>query len=393
MGGKLTARTVATAKPGRHGDGAGLWLVVAESGARKWVFRFSFCGKVTEMGLGSLNTVRLAEARELANAARKNVKEGVNPIAARRNAKQAKAAKPSFGRIADALIASKEPAWRNAKHRYQWRQTLSDAYVKALRPLPVDEVSTEHILGVLQPIWLTKSETASRLRGRIEAVIDFARARGHISQLQPNPARWRGHLDHLLAKPSKLSRGHHAALHYDEVPSFLARLRERNSSLAAKALEFLILTGARTGEALKAQWSEFDFERGVWTVPAHRMKAGQEHRIPLVKRAMEILEDLAEGRTSEFVFPGQHPHKPLSDMSMTMVLRRMGVDVTVHGFRSAFRDWAGDKTSFPREVAEGVLAHTIGNKAEQAYRRGDALEKRRQLLEAWGQYYKPEACK
>ncbi|MGO9543432.1 MAG: tyrosine-type recombinase/integrase [Rhodomicrobium sp.] len=392
MGGKLTARTVATAKPGRHGDGAGLWLAVAESGARKWVFRFSFGGKVTEMGLGSLNTVTLAEARDLANAARRNVKDGVNPIAARRNAKQAKAAKPSFGQMADALIASKEPAWRNAKHRQQWRQTLSDAYVQALRPLPVDEVSTDHVLAVLQPIWLTKSETASRLRGRIEAVIDFARARGHISQAQPNPARWRGHLDHLLAKPSKLSRGHHAALNYDQVPSFLARLRERDASLAARALEFLILTGARTGEALKAQWSEVGFERGVWTVPAHRMKAGQEHRVPLVKRAMEILEDLAEGRTGEFVFPGQRPHKPLSDMSMTMVLRRMGVDVTVHGFRSAFRDWAGDKTSFPREVAEGVLAHTVGNKAEQAYRRGDALEKRRQLLEAWAQYCKPEAC-
>jgi integrase len=319
MAGKLTARTVATAKPGRHGDGAGLWLVVAESGARKWVFRFSFGGKVTEMGLGSLNTVRLAEARELANAARKTVKDGVNPIEARRNAKRARAAQPSFGQMADALIASKEAAWRNPKHRHQWRQTLSDAYVKALRPLPAGEVSTDHVLAVLQPIWLKKSETASRLRGRIEAVIDFARARGHISQAQPNPARWRGHLDHVLAKPSKLSRGHHAALHYDAVPSFLARLRERDSSLAAKALEFLILTGARTGEALKAQWSEFDFERGVWTVPARRMKAGQEHRVPLVKRALDILEGLAEGGTGEFVFPGQRPNKPLSDMSMAMV--------------------------------------------------------------------------
>jgi integrase len=393
MTGKLTTRTVATAKVGRHGDGAGLWLVVAESGARKWVFRFSFAGKVTEMGLGSFNAVSLAEARELAGAARKKVKDGVNPIEARRHAKLAQAAKPSFGQMADALIASKEAGWRNAKHRYQWRQTLSDAYVKALRPLPVDAVSTAHVLSVLEPVWLTKSETASRLRGRIEAVIDFARARGHISQAQSNPARWRGHLDHLLAKPSKLRRGHHAALPYEEVPSFMARLRARESSLAARALEFLILTGARTGEALKAEWCEFDLGRGVWTVPAQRMKAGQEHRVPLVERAMTILIGLAEGRTSAFVFPGQRPDRPLSDMAMATVLRRMGVDVTVHGFRSAFRDWAGDKTSFPREVAEGVLAHTIGNKVEQAYRRGDALEKRRQLMEAWARYCGTDVCK
>jgi len=292
--------------------------------------------------------------------------------------------------MAAALIEAKTPGWKNEKHKYQWRQTLTE-YAKPLHHLPVNEVDTEAVLAALQPIWLTKAETASRTRGRIEAVIDFARARGHISQNQLNPARWRGHLDHLLPKPSKLTRGHYKALPYEQVPNFMSQLRDRETSLAALALEAAILTGARTGEVLKAKWDEFDLEKQVWTVPASRMKAKVEHRVPLVKQAMEIVEKLASVRTGEFVFPGQKKGQPLSNLSMLMLLRRMQVDVTVHGFRSAFRDWAGDKTSFPREVAEGVLAHKVGSAVEQAYRRGDALQKRRELLEAWARYLNEDA--
>ena len=387
--GKLTARAAATSKPGRYGDGAGLYLVVSESGARKWVFRFSFAGKVTETGLGSADVVSLAEARDKALEARRTLATGRNPIEARRVAMAAATAKPTFGAVADALIAAKESEWRNDKHRAQWRMTL-ETYAAPLRSRPVDEIDTEAVLAVLKPIWQEKPETASRLRGRIEAVLDAAKAQGLRSG--ENPAAWRGHLSHLLPKRGVLSRGHHAAMDYRDVPAFLARLRERDAT-AALALEFCILTATRSGETLGARWAEIDLAAKVWTVPAARMKAARAHRIPLPDRAMQIIEKLLKARSSDFVFPGQRADKPLSNMAMEMVLRRMKLEnVTVHGFRSAFRDWAGNETSFPREIAEAALAHVIGDKAEQAYRRGDALEKRRALMAAWAQHCEQDAA-
>jgi integrase len=312
---------------------------------------------------------------------------GKNPIEAKRQAAMIEAGKPTFGTVADALMAAKESEWRNPKHRAQWRMTL-ETYAAPLWPRPVDEIDTAAVLAVLKPLWQAKPETASRLRGRIEAVLDAAKAQGHRSG--ENPAAWRGHLAHLLPKRGKLTRGHHAAMAYADVPAFVAQLREREA-LAALALEFCILTAARSGEVLGARWSEVDLVAKVWTVPAERMKATREHRIPLSDRAVAILEKLAEARAGELVFPGQRANKPLSTMAMEMVLRRMKIEgATVHGFRSAFRDWAGNETHFPREVAEAALAHVIGDKAEQAYRRGDALEKRCGLMEAWSQHCEPK---
>lgn len=380
--GKLSARKVATAKGGKYADGGGLYLAVSSSGSRKWTFRFLWNGRGREAGLGSADAVTLAEARDKARDYRALVAKGIDPIQAARKQKSA----PTFGHCADEFMEAKRPEWRNAKHRAQWAMTLTK-YAEPLRSKPVDQIDTEAVLGVLQPLWRRKPETASRLRGRIEHVLDAARAKGHRSG--ENPARWRGHLDKLLPKRQTLSRGHHAAMPYDELPSFIVRLREcQSNSVAAQALEFTILTAARTGEVREARWEEIDLERQVWTVPAGRMKAGREHRVPLCGRAVEILRKVATtnggGRT--FVFPGGKQDAPLSVMALDMVLRRLGADCTVHGFRSSFRDWAGNETSFPREVAEAALAHVIGDKAEQAYRRGDALGKRRALMSAWAAF-------
>jgi integrase len=260
-------------------------------------------------------------------------------------------------------------------------------YAGPLRGKPVDTISTEDVLAVLKPIWTERAETASRLRGRIEKVLDAAKAKGHRSA--ENPARWRGHLDHLLPKPLKLTRGHHPAMAYDEVPRFVGELRTREAT-AARALEFCILTAARSGEVLGLRRSEVDFEKKVWTVPSDRMKAGREHRVPLSASAISILKDAAKANSGDFLFPGQARNRPLSNMAMDMMLRRMKRnDVTVHGFRSSFRDWAGNVSNFPREITETALAHVIGDKAEQAYRRSDALEKRRKLMEAWATYCQP----
>ena len=384
--GKLTARAAATAKAGTHGDGAGLYLVVSPTGGRKWVYRFSWRGKVTMMGLGAADVVSLAEARNLRDEARRTVASGRNPIEARREAIKAKAGKPTFGEVADALIESKAAEWRNAKHRAQWKMTLTE-YAAPLRSKPVDEIDTAAVLEVLKPLWLEKPETASRLRGRMEAVLDAAKAQGHRSG--ENPAAWRGHLSHLLPKRQKLTRGHHAAMAYAEVPAFIAKLRERDA-VAAMALEFCILTATRSGEVYGARWSEIDMAAKVWTIPATRMKAARAHRVPLSDRVLTILKKLAEAKTGKFVFPGHRDGKPLSNMAMEMVMRRMKIEgVTVHGFRSAFRDWAGNETHFPREIAEAALAHVVGSAVEQAYRRGDALEKRRALMTAWADYVEP----
>jgi integrase len=371
----LSARTVATlTKPGRHSDGGGLYLNVTATGARSWVFMWKVAGKRREMGLGSLRDVSLAKARQRAADARQKLADGLDPIATRDKPKVM-----NFGEAADALMASMSSSWRNEKHRAQWKMTLT-VYCEPLRARSVAEIGTEDVLKVLQPLWTAKAETASRLRGRIERVFDFARARGQ--RTGENPARWRGHLDAILPKRAKLTRGHHKAMPFNEVPAFMAALREREG-VAPRALEFAIQTAARSGEVLGARWSEFDLEARIWTVPGARMKAAREHRVPLSAQAVEILRQMEQGRLGEFVFPGMRSGRPLSVMALEMVLRRMKADVTVHGFRSAFRDWAGERTHFPREVAEAALAHLVGDAVERAYRRGDALEKRRKLMDAW----------
>ncbi len=275
------------------------------------------------------------------------------------------------------------PSWRNSKHAAQWETTLRE-YAAPLRRLPATTITTDDVLSVLKPLWNEKPETASRLRGRIERVLDAAKAQG--LRTGENPARWRGHLDQLLPKRQQLTRGHHAAMSYGDVPAFIGALQPGQAT-AALALEFTILTAARRGEVLGARWDEFDLERAVWTVPAHRMKAGREHRVPLSRRAVAILKDLRQADGKEFVFVGHKPGKPLSGMTLGKVIRRMKIeDVTVHGFRSAFRDWAAECTNFPNEVCEAALAHVIESKTEAAYRRSDLFEKRRKLMEAWASY-------
>jgi integrase len=379
MASHLTARFVLTAKPGKYSDGGNLYLVVSSSNSRKWVLRFTQRGRAKEMGLGSATNVSLADARQKAADARRKIDQGINPIEERKREDKV----PTFAEMADEVREALSEGFRNAKHKAQWKSTL-ETYAAPLRGKPVDTVTMDDVLAALRPIWSAKPETASRVRGRIERVLDAAKAKGFRSG--ENPARWRGHLEHFLSKPNKLIRGHHAAMPYEEVPSFLAELQTREA-LAARALEVCILTAARSGEILGMRWPEVDFSKTVWTVPATRMKAGREHRVPLSQRAIDILSNLHKLRTREFVFPGQKPDKPLSDMSMEMVLRRMNVeDATVHGFRSSFRDWGGNETDFPRELIETALAHVIGDKAEQAYRRSDALEKRRKLMDAWTTY-------
>jgi integrase len=386
MSGRLTARKIETAKAGKYSDGGNLYLVVSSSGTRKWVLRFTWRGKAREMGLGSATTVPLADARDKAAHARRMVAQDIDPIRERKRT----GGVPTFGEMADQVRESLSAGFRNKKHRAQWKMSLA-TYAAALKDKPVDTIGTDDVLAVLKPIWTTKAETASRVRGRIEKVLDAARAKGF--RQGENPAQWRGHLDHLLPKQSKLTRGHHAAMPYEHVAAFVGRLRE-SDGLAAQVLELCILTAARSGEILGMRWSEVDLDKGVWTLPPDRMKAGREHRVPLSERAVTMLRQLAEIRTGEFVFQGQRQHRPLSSTAVKMMLRRMKADtITMHGFRSSFRDWAGNETSYPRDLIETALAHVIGDKAEQAYRRSDALEKRRKLMEAWAAYCERPAGK
>lgn len=381
---RLSAQKVAREnKPGLYADGGALYLRVStgESSGKRWVFiyRRPMNGKRCEIGLGGALAVTLARAREKAAEARAHLADGRDPLAQ----KKAQRRVPTFGAMADEVIESLGPSWRNEKHRAQWVTTLRE-YAKPLREKPVDEITVDDVLGVLRPIWQTKAETAARVRGRIEKVLDAAKVRGFRSG--ENPAAWRGNLALILPKRQKLTRGHHARMEIDEVSVFMEKLRGREA-VAARCLEFAILTAARSGEALGARWDEIDMAAKVWTIPRHRMKSGREHRVPLCERARAILAEMEPLREREHVFPGQRSGKPLSVMALAMVLRRMGVkNVTVHGFRSCFRDWAGNRTKFPRELAEHALAHVIGDKAEQAYRRDDALERRRPLMQAWAQF-------
>ncbi len=393
---RLSARFVQTVnKPGRHADGGGLYLATT-NGGRRWVFLFRWQGKPTEMGLGSASAVSLAKARELAAKFREALSQGKHPVMVRDSEREAAEAalsplaavpdEATFGMVADQMLKSLDGSWRNAKHAAQWAMTLRE-YAAPLRSLPISEVSTEHVIRVLEPIWSTKSETASRLRGRIERVLSYAKARG--LRAGENPALWRGHLDQILPPRKRLSRGHHAALPFTEIREFMTRLRQRDA-IAARALEFAILTAARSGEVLGAKWSEIDVERAMWTLPAVRMKAGREHRVPLSDAAMAIVQNMKNRRRGEFLFPalgsGEEADKPLSSMALAMLLRRMGDAVTVHGFRSTFRDWAAECTDTPNEVCEAALAHTIESRVEAAYRRGDLLAKRQKLMDEWSCY-------
>ena len=378
---KLTANQVARAQPGRYGDGGGLALIVsrATDGSinRKWVFRFAWNGKPAECGLGGRGTT-LAEARAKAIEARRMVRQGINPVKAKRAERAAEnpPKKPTFGKCALDLIAAKRSEWRSAVHAGQWRDTL-ETCCKPIWATPVDAIDTVAVLNVLQPVWQATPETASRLRGRIEAVLDAARAKGHIAPNEANPARWKGHLDHLLPKRTQLSRGHHAAMPYQDVPAFVATLRKADT-LRATALEFLIVSATRCGEVLGAQWSEIDLAGRVWTIPGKRMKGGREHRVPLSGRAIEILEKLVETRWSDLVFPGRH-----GSLSRNTVAELVPPGATIHGFRSSFRDWCADVARAPREIAEACLAHATGSAVEQAYLRSDVLERRRVIMDAW----------
>lgn len=388
----LTPLAVKNAKPGRHADGSGLHLLVKGSGARSWVFRFMLNGKSRDVGLGAAagaDALSLADARDAASALRLKVRAGVDPLAERQReaaealaaTQAAKVAGMTFKAVAETYIAANEESWRNPKHRQQWRNTLATYVYPVIGELPVADVETAHVLTILEPIWKSRAETASRVRGRIETVLDSAKARGYRSG--ENPARWRGHIAQILPARSRLTRGHHKALAYEALPAFVAALRAREA-VAALALEFAILTAARSGEVIGATWGEVDLDKAVWTVPASRMKAAKEHRVPLSPRALEILEHV-KALGSKWLFPGTMGNK-LSGMAMAMLLRRMKVDATPHGFRSAFRDWAAECTGYAHGVAEMALAHTIENKVERAYRRGDLFEKRRRLMNDWAAY-------
>lgn len=383
---------------GRYSDGGGLYFNVSANGGKSWVFIWTPPGgRRREMGLGAYPSISLANARLVAANCRVTVAEGRDPIAERDQTPE-----PNFGEAADQYVASIKSEWTNAKHAEQWQHTIK-VRCSSIRSLRVSAVGAEHVLTVLrQPVstkyrgvekrgefWLLMPETASRVRNRIERILDFCRTKGWRSG--ENPARWRGHLEHLLPKPASLIRGHQPALPYEQVPSFMSRLREQDS-LPARAAEVTILCMSRSNEVLGAEWREFDLAEKTWTIPRERMKMNREHTVPLSPRVVEILEQLrAAGLHSRLVFPGQprkssSDERTLSNMAMLMLVRRMGYDITMHGFRSSARDWAGDETSFPREVVEHALAHKVGDSVEMAYRRRTALARRRELMNAWCNY-------
>jgi integrase len=382
-------------------DGNGLRLFVRATGARFWIFRYTMAGRTREAGLGRAGSepgaVPLSEARQKAGDLHRLVRSGIDPLAqrdaeqaaAKAAAQQAAVLRTTFRETAERFIDVNKAGWRNPKHRAQWSSTLAAYAYPHMGDLPVADVATEHVLAALHPIWTTRPETAARLRGRIEAVLDYARA----TELRTgdNPARWRGHLSNTLPARSRVAPvQHHAALPWQEVGAFMAAL-QRQPGLGARALAFAILTAARTGEVLGARWSEIDMNAALWTVPASRMKAKREHRVPLTPAVLTILADMARPRLTDapgaFVFPGTQPGKGLADMTMTAVLRRMKRgDLTVHGFRSCFKDWAAELTSYPGEMSEAALAHVVGDKVEAAYRRGDLFDKRRDMMAAWATF-------
>jgi integrase len=367
-------------KIGRHADGGNLYLTIAKDGSKRWTFMYSIGGRQREAGFGPVARVTLAEARRKGAEWRSLLGQGLDPMTESRASRDA-APKPTFGFCVEAFIKMKAPSWRSDRHHREWRQTLAD-HAASLWDIPVDEVGVEQVLDVLQPLWARLPDAGSRLRGRIETILDFASAstwRGALA----NPSRWRGNLQHIFAKRPALLRRHHAAMPYSKLPKFIAGLRNQRTPTST-ALEFIILTAARASEALDVRWDEIDVEAAVWTIPAARMKAGVAHRVPLSPRVIEILTEMSAIRSSDFVFAGYRSRRPLS----RRIVHRLaaGAGVTVHGFRSTFRDWAGEETPFPRELAEAALAHVAGSAAERAYRRGDALEKRRALMGEWAEF-------
>lgn len=377
-------KLIREAKPGAFADGDGLYLKITPTGAASWQFRYQIGGRRRMMGLGACSVVSLAEARDKAAEARKQVRAGIDPLEVKAAAeKTAKARETSFRDVAKDYIDGHRASWRSAKHAQQWENTLEQYVHPKIGDKPPAAITTEDVLGILNPIWTAKAETARRVRNRIELIIDAARAKGISTQ--PNPAAWRGHLDKLLPKRSKATKGHHAALPYRAIPEFMKRLRADRRSTSSIALQLTILTACRTSEVLLARWEEFDLPNRLWTIPAERMKATRAHRVPLSAEVAKLIEslDAREG----YLFPGAKKDRPLSNMSMTMVLRKLGHgDLTVHGFRSTFRDWCAEETHYPNIVAEMALAHTVDNAVEAAYRRGDLLEKRRALMADWATY-------
>jgi integrase len=424
---ELTAKFVAKAPAGRYGDrgATGLYLLVREARApgrkgeldRFWLYRYVRNGRMREMGLGPASgpdAVPLGDqtrtdpddgketvikgARTRAAKLRATLRDGADPLAEReasRAAAKAEAVKAAvaaitFRDVAGKYLSAHEKGWRNAKHAAQWSSTLTTYAFPRLGDMPVAEIDTGHVTAILERLWGDKRETASRLRGRVESILNYAKAMGWREG--ENPARWRGHLDHILARRTKAQEvEHHPALPWKQIGAFLPELREQKG-VAALALRFAILTAARSGEVRGATWAEIDLGEATWTVPGGRMKAGREHRVPLSESALAVLREVASLRDPQaggaaLVFPGVRSGKPLSDMSLTAVLRRMKRDdMTVHGFRSTFRDWCAEATAYPRELAEAALAHTLRDKVEAAYQRGDMFDKRRRLMDEWATF-------
>jgi integrase len=388
---KLTAISVRREKrePGLYPDGAGLYLQVTESGTQSWILKFTLKGRARQMGLGPTALVSLADARLKRDDARRLLLDGIDPIEARRSDRQAKQLDEvktiTFKEAATSYISAHETAWRNARHARQWPETLAAYVYPVIGALPVRAVDTTLVLKILEPIWTAKPETASRVRGRIELVLNWARSRGYRSG--ENPAQWRGHLDNLLPARGKVRRvKHHPALPYSEIGAFMAALRSQETG-TAHALEFLILTAARSGEALGARWEEIDLAAKLWIVPAERMKGEREHRVPLSDAAVAVLNRMLPSSRQGLVFHDAVSGRRIVSKAPFDLLRRMGRgDLTAHGFRSTFRDWCAERTNFPNEVAEMALAHAVGDKVEAAYRRSDLFDKRRQLMAAWADY-------
>jgi integrase len=375
-----------------HSDGGGLYLQVTKgkdgSIRKSWLFRYSANGRERQMGLGPLKDVKLAAARERAAAARELRRIGKDPIVERETLQAQNRARAAavmtFSDCATTYIAAHMPAWRNVKHANQWKRTLETYCVPVFGKAPVQTIDVNMVMQVIEPIWSAKSETANRLRGRIERILDWAKVRGYREG--ENPARWRGHLEFQLPARGKVQKvKHHPALPYAEIPEFMVHLRLRDT-IAARALEFAILTAARTGEVIGAKWAEIDLKNRIWTIPGDRMKSGRDHRVPLSEDALRVLAQMSKFRENEFLFPGNR-RSALSDMALLMLLRRMGhLNVTTHGFRSTFRDWVEEQTETTRAVAESALAHTIGDAVEAAYRRGDLFKKRRVLMDHWNDF-------
>lgn len=388
---KLTDQGIKTLnKPGLYSDGLGLYLQVSTFGTKSWLFRFMRDGKARKMGLGAVHTISLKAARQKALECRIKLDAGQDPIEERKAVKQALRAETAramtFKQCAEKYIEAHRSTWKNPKHAAQWPATLKTYVYPKIGDLSVKDIDVGLILQILEPIWKTKPETASRVRGRIETVLDWATARSHRSG--ENPARWRGHLDKLLPARAKVAKvKHHEALPYREIQPFVAEV-QANKSISALALEFTILTASRTGEVIGAKRPEIDREARMWTIPAERMKGGREHRVPLSDRAMAILEELPVIKGNDYLFPGAKEAKPLSNMAMLELVRGMRPDsgLTVHGFRSTFRDWAAEQTAYPNEMVEMALAHAVSDKTEAAYRRGDMLERRRRLMKEWADY-------